>query len=199
MPTVTDRVVQMALKLVLEPIFEPDQYRSSYAYRPGRRAQDAVAEIVHYINNGYTWVVEGDIEGCFDNIRHSAVVERIRRRVTDRKVINLCKAFLKAGVLTELGRLERRISGTPQGGLCSAEHNDPWGEPSSVGVNHSRSTTPAFSHRSASPRAGNVPSWLRMWLWSSRSKESPAYYPSRRPRGGAAVSRARAAACCGRS
>jgi RNA-directed DNA polymerase len=58
-PSVTDRVVQMALKLVLEPIFEPDQYRSSYAYRPGRRAQDAVAEIVHYINNGYTWVVEG--------------------------------------------------------------------------------------------------------------------------------------------
>ena len=69
-PTVTDRVVQMALKLVLEPIFEPDQYRSSYAYRPGRRAQDAVAEIVHYINNGYSWVVEGDIEGCFDNIGH---------------------------------------------------------------------------------------------------------------------------------
>jgi RNA-directed DNA polymerase len=117
--TVADRVVQMAVKLVLEPIFEPDQYRSSYAYRPGRRAQDAVAEIVHYINNGYTWAVEGDIEGCFDNIRHSAVVERIRRRVTDRKVINLCKAFLKAGVLTELGRLERRISGTPQGGIIS--------------------------------------------------------------------------------
>jgi RNA-directed DNA polymerase len=64
--TVADRVVQMALKLVLEPIFEPDQYRSSYAYRPGRRAQDAVAEIVHYINNGYTWVVEGDIEGCLE-------------------------------------------------------------------------------------------------------------------------------------
>jgi RNA-directed DNA polymerase len=117
--TVADRVVQMALKLVLEPIFEPDQYRSSYAYRPGRRAQDAVAEIVHYINNGYAWVVEGDIEGCFDNIGHSAVVERIRRRVTDRKVINLCKAFLKAGVLTELGRLERRLSGTPQGGIIS--------------------------------------------------------------------------------
>jgi RNA-directed DNA polymerase len=118
-PTVTDRVVQMALKLVLEPIFEPDQYRSSYAYRPGRKAQDAVAEIVHYINNGYTWVVEGDIAGCFDNIRHNAVVERIRRRVTDRRVVNLCKEFLKAGVLTELGDIERRLSGTPQGGVIS--------------------------------------------------------------------------------
>jgi RNA-directed DNA polymerase len=116
----------MALKLVLEPIFEPDQYRSSYAYRPGRRAQDAVAEIVHYINNGYSWVVEGDIEGCFDNIGHSVVVERIRRRVTDRKVISLCKAFLKAGVLTELGTFERRLSGTPQGSLCAAAHKPPY-------------------------------------------------------------------------
>ena len=59
----------MALKLVLEPIFEADQYRSSYAYRPGRRAQDAVAEIVHAINNGYQWVIEGDLEACFDSIR----------------------------------------------------------------------------------------------------------------------------------
>lgn len=118
-PTVTDRVVQMALKLVLEPIFEPDQYRSSYAYRPGRRAQDAVAEIVHYINNGYTWVVEGDIAGCFDNIRHDVVIQRIRRRITDRRVVNLCKEFLKAGVLTELGGLDRRLSGTPQGGVIS--------------------------------------------------------------------------------
>lgn len=118
-PSVADRVVQMALKLVLEPVFEPGQYRSSYAYRPGRRAHDAVAEIVHYINNGYSWVIEGDIEGCFDNIRHQAVVERIRRRVTDKRVVSLCKAFLKAGVLTELGRVERRLTGTPQGGVIS--------------------------------------------------------------------------------
>ncbi|MGA5135383.1 reverse transcriptase domain-containing protein [Streptomyces olivoreticuli] len=85
--------------------------------RPGRRAQDAVAEIVHYINNGYAWVVEGDIAGCFDNIRHDVVVERIRRRITDRRVVNLCKEFLKAGVLTELGQVERRLTGTPQGHL----------------------------------------------------------------------------------
>ena len=118
-PTVTDRVVQMALKLVLEPIFEPDQYQGSYAYRPGRRAQDAVAEIVHFINNGYSWVVEGDIAGCFDNIRHDVVIERIRRRITDRRMVNLCKEFLKAGVLTELGGIERRLTGTPQGGVIS--------------------------------------------------------------------------------
>lgn len=117
--TLRDRVVQMALKLVLEPIFEPDQYRSSYAYRPGRRAQDAVAEIVHLVNNGYEWAIEGDVEDCFDSIEHRLVVERIRRRVTDRRVVRLVKAFLKAGVLDEMGRLDRRLTGTPQGKIVS--------------------------------------------------------------------------------
>lgn len=117
--TLRDRVVQMALKLVLEPIFEPDQYRSSYAYRPGRRAQDAVAEIVHFVNNGYQWVVEGDLEACFDTIEHRLVVDQVRRRITDRRVVGLCKAFLKAGVLTEMGRLQREVTGTPQGGIVS--------------------------------------------------------------------------------
>jgi RNA-directed DNA polymerase len=117
--TLRDRVVQMALKLVLEPIFEPDQYRSSYAYRPGRRAHDAVAEIVHAINNGYQWVIEGDIESCFDSIPHGLVVERVRRRITDRRVIGLVKTFLAAGVLTEMGTLSRSITGTPQGGIVS--------------------------------------------------------------------------------
>ncbi|MCZ7663157.1 MAG: reverse transcriptase domain-containing protein [Thermoleophilia bacterium] len=117
--TLRDRVVQMALKLVLEPIFEPDQYRSSYAYRPGRRAQDAVAEIVHLVNNGYEWVVEGDVEACFDSIEHRLVVKQLRTRLTDHRVLGLCKAFLKAGVLTELGRLQRTVTGTPQGALSA--------------------------------------------------------------------------------
>jgi RNA-directed DNA polymerase len=95
--TLRDRVVQMALKLVVEPIFEPDQYRSSYAYRPGRRTWDAVAEVVHFINNGYQWVIEGDVEACFDAIPHRVVVERVRRRISDRRVLGLVKAFLKAG------------------------------------------------------------------------------------------------------
>jgi RNA-directed DNA polymerase len=118
-PTLRDRVVQMALKLVLEPIFEPDQYRSSYAYRPGHRAQDAVAEIVHFVNNGYQWVIEGDLEACFDTIEHRLVVDQVRRRITDRHVVGLVKEFLKAGVLTELGQIEREVTGTPQGGIAS--------------------------------------------------------------------------------
>jgi RNA-directed DNA polymerase len=117
--TLRDRVVQMALKLVLEPIFEPDQYQSSYAYRPGRRTWDAVAEVVHFINNGYQWVIEGDVENCFDAIPHRVVVERVRRRISDRRILGLVKAFLRAGVLTELGRLERTPTGTPQGGIAS--------------------------------------------------------------------------------
>ena len=67
-PTVTDRVVQAALKLVLEPIFEADFAPVSYGFRPNRRAQDAIAEIHHYATNSYRWVLEADIEACFDNI-----------------------------------------------------------------------------------------------------------------------------------
>ncbi|MGH9203236.1 MAG: group II intron reverse transcriptase/maturase, partial [Vicinamibacterales bacterium] len=117
--TLRDRIVQMALKCVLEPIFEPDQYVSSYAYRPGRRAQDAVAEIVHFVNSGYEWVIEGDVRACFDEIEHCLVIEQVRTRITDRRVINMCKAFLRSGVLRELGRVERSVTGTPQGGIVS--------------------------------------------------------------------------------
>jgi RNA-directed DNA polymerase len=71
-PTLRDRVAQMALKLVLEPIFEADFYPSSYGYRPGRRAQDAIAEIHHFTSrpSNYEWVIEGDIKACFDNVDH---------------------------------------------------------------------------------------------------------------------------------
>jgi RNA-directed DNA polymerase len=71
-PTVTDRVVQAALKLVLEPIFEADFKSCSYGFRPNRRAQDAVAEIHHFASKSYEWVLEADIEACFDMIDHTA-------------------------------------------------------------------------------------------------------------------------------
>lgn len=120
-PTIRDRIVQMALKLVLEPIFETDFYPASYGYRPGRRAQDAIAEIVCYINprSSYQYVVEGDIKACFDNVRHGILVRLIRRRIEDRKVLALLRAFLGAGVMKETGRLAATLTGTPQGGIIS--------------------------------------------------------------------------------
>jgi RNA-directed DNA polymerase len=118
-PTVRDRVVQAALKLVLEPIFEADFKPCSYGFRPGRRAHDALAEIHHFATAGYQWVVEGDIEACFDNIDHTALLGRVRRRVGDKRVVALVKAFCKAGVLTEAGLMQDTITGTPQGGILS--------------------------------------------------------------------------------
>jgi RNA-directed DNA polymerase len=118
-PTIADRVVQAALKLVLEPIFEADFKPVSYGFRPMRRAHDAVAEIHHYGTHGYHWVLDADIEACFDSIDHSALMDRVRARVKDKRVLRLVKAFLKAGVLTEGGDREETWTGTPQGGILS--------------------------------------------------------------------------------
>ncbi|WP_029930834.1 group II intron reverse transcriptase/maturase [Nocardia otitidiscaviarum] len=120
-PTTADRVVQAALKLVLEPIFEADFQPCSYGFRPKRRAQDAIAEI-HYLGSpprNYEWVFEADITACFDEIDHTALMERVRRRVGDKRVLGWVKAFLRAGILTEQGLNRETITGTPQGGILS--------------------------------------------------------------------------------
>lgn len=118
-PTVTDRVVQAALKLVLEPIFEADFRSCSYGFRPNRRAQDAIAEIHHFTTKRYEWVVEADIEACFDMIDHTALMDRLRVRIGDKRVLALVKAFLKAGVLIAVGTTQGTVTGTPQGGILS--------------------------------------------------------------------------------
>jgi RNA-directed DNA polymerase len=118
-PTVRDRVVQAALKLVLEPIFEADFQPCSYGFRPGRRAQDAIAEIHYLTTRSYEWVVEADIKACFDELSHSAILARVRQRVADKRVLSLIKAFLKAGIMSEQGRLLGTVTGTPQGGILS--------------------------------------------------------------------------------
>lgn len=118
-PTLKDRAVQMALKLVMEPIFESDFYPSSYAYRPGRRAQDAIAEIHLFTTHSYEWIVETDVEACFDQLPHCLIGDEVRRRIADKRVLLLVRAFLKAGVMTETGRLQRTVTGTPQGGIAS--------------------------------------------------------------------------------
>jgi RNA-directed DNA polymerase len=120
-PTTRDRVVQAAVKLVLEPIFEVDFKPCSYGFRPRRRAQDAVAEI-HYLaspTRNYEWVFEADITACFDEIDHTALMHRVRGRISDRRVLGWVTAFLRAGILTETGRHRETITGTPQGGILS--------------------------------------------------------------------------------
>jgi RNA-directed DNA polymerase len=118
-PTAADRVVQAALKLVLEPIFEADFLPCSYGFRPKRRAQDAIAEIHMLGSNGYECVLDADITACFDEISHPALMARVRRRIKDRRVLGLVKAFLKAGVLSEDGISRDTKTGTPQGGILS--------------------------------------------------------------------------------
>jgi len=118
-PTVRDRVVQASLKLVLEPILEADFDPCSYGFRPERRCQDAIEEIRFYAARGYDHVFEGDIAACFDEIDHTALLGRLRGRVTDRRILGLVKAFLKAGLLDELNDLQETDTGTPQGGILS--------------------------------------------------------------------------------
>lgn len=123
-PTLKDRLVQMALKLMLEPIFEADFYPSSYGFRRGRSTHDALATAVRRIHpkprgpSLYRYVIEGDIKGCFDAIDHHVLMERVRRRIADRKVLRLVLAFMRAGIMVE-GTVQHPVTGTPQGGIIS--------------------------------------------------------------------------------
>ena len=119
--TVRDRVVQAALKLVLEPVFEADFLPCSYGFRPQRRAHDAIAEIRTFAGppHGYEWVLEGDITACFDEIDHTALMGLVRQRITDKRALALIKAFLKAGIFSRETGLRESPEGAPQGGILS--------------------------------------------------------------------------------
>jgi RNA-directed DNA polymerase len=129
-PTVKDRVVQAAVKNIMEPIFEADFYPVSYGFRPGKSVHGAIAHLKALMlprraavsgredRLPYPWVIEGDIKGCFDNIDHHGLMKRVRRRIGDRKLSRLVLAFLKSGVLAET-QFMRTDSGTPQGGILS--------------------------------------------------------------------------------
>jgi RNA-directed DNA polymerase len=120
-PALRDRIVQMALKMVLEPIMEADFCPTSYGFRPGRRTHDAIEELRHLINPpiAYEWVIEGDVEDCFGSIHHGLLLGELRRRVTDKRVLALVRQFLGAGVMRELGIVAATPSGTPQGAVLS--------------------------------------------------------------------------------
>lgn len=117
-PTVADRIVQAAVKIVIEPIFEADFADFSYGFRPKRSAHDALREIYKFLRFRCHWVVDADLKSYFDTIPHDKLILLVQMRITDKSVIKLLKLWLNAGVL-ESGQFTRSPLGTPQGGVIS--------------------------------------------------------------------------------
>ena len=117
-PAVRDRVVQAAVKIVIEPIFEADMLECSFGFRPRRSAHDALQVLVDETWRGRRWVLESDIANCFEAIPHSQLMSAIEERIVDRHVLKLLRAMLRAGVMHDRA-VKRSDAGTPQGGVIS--------------------------------------------------------------------------------
>jgi len=119
-PTIKDRVIQEAIRMVIEPIYESEFIDCSYGFRPNRNTMDAITTCYRMTNiqNKYYWIIEGDIKGCFDNIDHKILMRLIRNRIADRKLTDTIYKCLKAGYQEE-GRINKPDVGTPQGGIIS--------------------------------------------------------------------------------
>lgn len=117
-PTAVDRMIQQAIAQKLTPIFEEKFSPSSYGFRPGRKPHDAVLKAKEYIEQGYKWVVDIDIEKFFDRVNHDMLMARVARKVKDKRVLKLIRAYLNSGVMIN-GVVIDTVKGTPQGGPLS--------------------------------------------------------------------------------
>jgi RNA-directed DNA polymerase len=117
-PAVRDRVVQTAVKLAIEPVFEADFLPCSFGFRPRRSQHDALQVLIDQSWKGRRWVLETDIADCFEAIPHSGLMSAIEERVSDRHLLKLLRAMLRAGVMAD-GAIHRGVTGTPQGGVIS--------------------------------------------------------------------------------
>lgn len=117
-PTVRDRVVQTALRYVLDPIFERDFAEHSYGFRPGRGCKDALRQVEQLLQGGYTWVVDADLKSYFDTIPKADLMARLRTKIADGKVLGLIESFLQQGVMEGM-RVWTPVAGTPQGAVLS--------------------------------------------------------------------------------
>jgi group II intron reverse transcriptase/maturase len=117
-PTVRDRVAQAALKTVIEPIFEADMLECSFGFRPKRSQHDALQVLIDEAWDGRRWVAESDVSDCFGAIPHDGLMSAIEERISDRHVLKLLRAMLRAGVMED-GAVTRDVTGTPQGGVIS--------------------------------------------------------------------------------
>jgi group II intron reverse transcriptase/maturase len=121
-PAIRDRIVQEAVRMVLEPIYEADFCQSSFGFRPNRRTMDAIKCVTWSTqeHKKYFWVIEGDISSYFDTINHRKLMRLLRRRVSDEKLLNLIWTFLRAGVMERKLFKDTRL-GTPQGGIITPQ------------------------------------------------------------------------------
>lgn len=124
-PPIIDRVVQMATKMVIEPIFETDFKDCSYGFRPQRSQHGAIRHIRREIRKGVYWVVDIDIAGYFDNIQHEKLMKLVEQRISDRRILKLLWKWLKAGFVKDDQFYETDL-GSPQGSLCKALHREPY-------------------------------------------------------------------------
>jgi RNA-directed DNA polymerase len=118
-PTVTDRVVQAAVRMVIEPIFEKQFAKHSYGFRPGCGCKDALRRVEELLRAGNTYVVDVDIKSYFDAIPHDQLLSKVRERIADGRVLGLIEEFLKQGVIEGTNWQEAKETGTPQGGVIS--------------------------------------------------------------------------------